>query len=207
MKKTVNNSSGQGLVEVIIAVAIITTGIVGVITLTFSSLRSTETSIKQIVAANLAREGVEVVRNIRDSNWLADSVGTPVDWRTGLASGTDYDGAVAFDPALNLWTIDFTYDSPDDSELELYRDANGVYQPKFINPSGQTTGYSRFLEMKIICINKTNNNIRIVESGSSCPGGFEDFGLKVLSSVKWQEKTGPKIFTVEEDIYDWHNIW
>lgn len=193
------NKKGQGLVEVIIALGIITTGIVGVLTLTYSSLSASETSIKQIIAANLAREGVEVVRSIRDSNWLSDDP----NWLAGLISGVDYNGTAQFDPSVTSWTIDLTLGDIYDVGTELYRDVNGVYTH---DNSGIYSGYRRFLDMSLICGQQNNHTaIRLESTGSTCPGGYDIIGLKVVSEVVWQEKSGDKSFLVEENIYDWHD--
>lgn len=62
---------GQGLLEAVIALGIIITGVVAALTLAISNLSGAGTSEARITAANLAREGVEFVRNERDSNWVA----------------------------------------------------------------------------------------------------------------------------------------
>lgn len=194
------NNKGQGLVEVIIALGVITTGIVGVLTLTYSSLSASETSIKQIIAANLAREGVEVVRNIRDSNWLSDDP----NWLDGLISGVDYNGTAQFDPAAASWTIDLALEDIYDTGTELYRDGNGVYTH---DNSGIYSGYRRFLDMSLICGQQNDHALIFLRSsGSTCPGGgYDIIGFKVISEVVWREKSGDKSFLVEENIYNWHD--
>lgn len=78
---------GFSLVEVIIAVAIIITGLISVVALINSSVSGIRINKSRTIAASLAQEGLEVVRNIRDNNWLAykRSIGN---WRDGLANGT-----------------------------------------------------------------------------------------------------------------------
>lgn len=63
--------AGQGLLEAIIGIGVILAGTVGTITLVSSTIRAGRTSNNETVAASLAREGIEVARQIRDSNWLA----------------------------------------------------------------------------------------------------------------------------------------
>jgi len=62
--------SGQTLIETIVAIAILTTGIIGGLALAIQSLSSSERVTEEIIAINLAREGAEFVRNVRDTNWL-----------------------------------------------------------------------------------------------------------------------------------------
>lgn len=199
MRKLNKNKKGQGLVEVIIALGVITTGIIGVLTLTYSSLSASETSIKQIVAVNLAREGVEVVRNIRDSNWLSNDT----NWLDGLILGNDYDGIAKFDPVVASWIIDLSVDDISEAGTKLYRDVDGVFTH---NNSGNYSGYSRFLDMSLICGQQIDHTtILLRPTGTTCPGGYDIIGLKVISEVVWREKSGNKSFFIEENIYNWHD--
>jgi len=56
--------------------------------LTSLSVSSTKTSRSKIIAISLSQEGLEIVRNIRDNNWL-NYRRTALDWTTGLDAG-DY---------------------------------------------------------------------------------------------------------------------
>src|SRR3990167_10853612 len=62
---------GFTLLESLVAVAILTVGISTAALLVVQSIQVGGKIQKRIVAAHLAQEGVEVIRNIRDSNWLS----------------------------------------------------------------------------------------------------------------------------------------
>lgn len=72
-------NKGFSLAEVIIAAFITIIGIIGAMSLITYSISNVAVGRSQIIAASLAQEGMEVVRNIRDSNWIED-----VDWNDGL---------------------------------------------------------------------------------------------------------------------------
>ena len=72
-------SGGFALIEVIVAVSLITTGLIAAYTLIVSTISSTTYASHRLTAAYLAQEGIELVRNIRDTNWLQEK-----DWETGL---------------------------------------------------------------------------------------------------------------------------
>jgi len=74
---------GFTLVESMIAVGLIVTGVMGILTLISRSLGFSGLAYNRLVAANLAQEGVEVVRNMRDTNWLNQQT-----WDNGLSDGT-----------------------------------------------------------------------------------------------------------------------
>ena len=137
MKK---NIKGFTLMEVIIAIAVIITALITLIALisfVVSGLRPAEF---RLIAVNLAQEGLEIVRNIRDSNWLSYKR-APENWRDGLSTG-DY-RAQYNQFALLSWA---------DSFLKI--DSNGFYQ----YDSGSDTSFKR----KITIEHMGNNQIKAV---------------------------------------------
>ncbi|MEK7125069.1 MAG: prepilin-type N-terminal cleavage/methylation domain-containing protein [Patescibacteria group bacterium] len=82
-RKDINHSQkGFTLVEVLTALFVLTVGIVPIVAVGFSARRIAVSVEHNLVAAMLAQEGVEVVRAIRDTNWIASA---PFD--AGLADG------------------------------------------------------------------------------------------------------------------------
>ncbi|MEK9132910.1 MAG: type II secretion system protein [Patescibacteria group bacterium] len=80
--KIKNTKSGFTLLETIIAIAVISLVITATAQLTQSSISIGGKSMRQFIANHLAEEGLEVVRNMRDSNWLQNQ-----EWKKGLADG------------------------------------------------------------------------------------------------------------------------
>jgi hypothetical protein len=189
-----NKQAGQGLIEVIIAIFIIASGISGAVTLTYSNLRSNESSITQIIGANLAREGVEVVRNLRDENWLLGS-----DWLNAII-GTDSDAILDYDISTNLWKLDF--DKNGIASGRLLRDANGSYN----HTDGVYTEYYRLMTIYVIlCEHKVSGNLRTITQFQTCIANENNVGIKVKSEVQWQENGGIKSYKIEENLYNWHD--
>lgn len=60
---------GETLIEVMIALFVIAAASVATLSLLLTSRNSNENVANQTIALNLAREGLEGVRNVRDSNW------------------------------------------------------------------------------------------------------------------------------------------
>jgi len=73
------------LIEVIVAMFLLTVGTVGSFSLIQRTIAFTSISYSQLVASYLAQEGIEAIRNIRDTNYLEGSV-----WDDGLGLGADY---------------------------------------------------------------------------------------------------------------------
>lgn len=75
---------GFTLIEVIVAVFLVTVGIGGVYALIQRTTAFTPVISARLTAAYLAQEGIELVRNKRDSNWLARDP-----WDSNLPFGTE----------------------------------------------------------------------------------------------------------------------
>ena len=126
---------GQGLLEMTVAIGIIVTGVVGALSMVSGSVSASKESQTRVVAVGLAREGIEAVRVIRDSNWLAARV-----WDDGLVGIlSDRTGVPVIDPATGLWTVDFTTNDISDEEAVVARGGGGG-GPHLFRQSGGAGG-------------------------------------------------------------------
>jgi len=82
--KTNKQKKGFSLPEVIIAVTIVSLIIVTATNLLVSSMRANRSNVNQIIAYQLAEEGIEAMRNIRDGYWLNN-----VEWTGEQGSNLD----------------------------------------------------------------------------------------------------------------------
>jgi len=91
------NKNGFTLIEVLAAIIVIIVGVVGVLALIQQTITYTALSSSRLVASYLAQEGIEIVRNIRDGNWLEQRTNSAISWTDGLSAGdweADYNDAV-----------------------------------------------------------------------------------------------------------------
>ena len=84
---TFKSGAGFTLVEVLVALFILITGVVAGLSTINSGLASTQVAKSKLIAANLNQEGIEIVRNIRDSNWLEQRISPGLLWDDGLSFG------------------------------------------------------------------------------------------------------------------------
>ncbi|KKS44828.1 hypothetical protein A2567_02300 [Candidatus Azambacteria bacterium RIFOXYD1_FULL_42_11] len=140
-KKTRFNKGMVGftLIETMVAVSIIAVGLVSALTLISNSLFYVSNIQDRLTAANLAQEGIELVRNLRDNNWLSN-----LSWNNGLADG-DYQ------ITYNQNSLSVYADSP-----LLYNSGSGFYN----YDSGTTASYKR----KISITNLSSFEMRIVST-------------------------------------------
>ncbi|MFA6194807.1 MAG: prepilin-type N-terminal cleavage/methylation domain-containing protein [Patescibacteria group bacterium] len=92
--------SGFTLVEVIVILFIMSMGLVGILGLIVQNIQSQSYNKSNLIAYQLAQEGIELIRRVRDSNWRAS---LPYDDK--LAAGQyymDYEDAApnAYNPAM-----------------------------------------------------------------------------------------------------------
>lgn len=71
------NQRGQTLIETLAAIFILTMGVTAAVGLANYALTSSSSVAKQIVATGLAREGIEAIKNMRDTNWLQGPLSDP----------------------------------------------------------------------------------------------------------------------------------
>jgi len=76
---------GFTLIETLVAISLLTVGVVGSFSLMQRVTSFASISSSQLVASYLAQEGIETVRNIRDTNYLEGQI-----WDTGIGAGTDF---------------------------------------------------------------------------------------------------------------------
>jgi len=80
-------NKGFTILEVMAAIFILTIGIGGAFLLVRQSLSAASINKNRLIAAYLAQEGIEIVRNIRDTNWLEKRTNPLLSWDDGLGSG------------------------------------------------------------------------------------------------------------------------
>ena len=98
--KLTKNKKGFSFLEVMITVAVLSIGILAMLALIASSIGSSTNSRNSIIASELAQEGIELVRNIRDNNFISNpsdpfiNLDCNCDWKisydTALSSGGPY---------------------------------------------------------------------------------------------------------------------
>lgn len=70
-----------------IAISILTLAVGGAFTLIQQALVTASVAESKLLATYLGQEGIEIVRNIRDSNWLIQRANRDFPWKEGLSTG------------------------------------------------------------------------------------------------------------------------
>lgn len=111
------NRRGQILIESIISITVLVVGLLGIFSVISQSLGLYRVGYEQYVAANLAGEGIEVVKNMIDSNiidgtvaWnknLANNGNFSVDYQSRLLS-SNFNSNLLYDSATGLYSYTST---------------------------------------------------------------------------------------------------
>ena len=111
----INKERGFTLVETTIAIFVLTIGVGGIFAFLQGTVLLSPGPDNQLVASYLAQEGVEIVRNIRDSNYIDIAEGGSASWDdnlTGCALGceADYDDLLLVGAASPLQFLEIVSD-------------------------------------------------------------------------------------------------
>ncbi len=174
--------SGFTFIEVIVAIFIMSIGVVGTLIAVQAAISSTSQSCSRLAAANLAQEGIEIVRSIRDTNWLEQRTATTTPWDENVGAGdweADYTDTNIEDPSLDLCVFPCGYNN-----LQFLKKTDGGF---YNYSSGNDTQFKRK-----ITIEKTDLN-----------GDEKPDKIKVSVTVYWGG--GGHSILAQEELYNWHS--
>jgi prepilin-type N-terminal cleavage/methylation domain-containing protein len=148
------SSKAFTLIEILIAITVMTLGVVGfhaaitrVASLTFSNS-------DRFIASRLAQEGIELVSNIRDTNWVEK---TSPNWDDGLAN--------------NGYRVQYNKEELlADSDTPLKIDSKGFYN----YDNGDDSKFKRKITITHINADKLKVKVRITWSGKGSPLEVEE---------------------------------
>ena len=203
MKKlyTKNQSvDGFTLVEIVVALGIFTLGIVGAMTLALANSNNASQNLTRVRAANLAREGLELVRNVRDSNWLRIEANEDSDFNIdGIQLYTwDY----GLNNHGNFIAINYNDDWP--TALSCSSFANCF---PCLDPVCQLApNMSRAIQLEKICVDEGDTNPQdneyILKMTDPCSLGDSYIGIRATIRMQW-EQAGTKYLELSENFYNW----
>lgn len=222
-----STTRGFTIIEAIIAVGIIGSALIVGLSLAYSNLTSAQENNQRIIATQLAREALEVVRNVRDSNWLKRAANYDKDGLTNgiqLYNFNDDTGGV---PLTNYVDIMLDQSLPHSNYMFTEQVAtsdllpciqagtaacrvqkkDGVYFQNSLQV-GEFTPFYRRVTLKPICY-KASVDFDFVDFDPAaadmlCSSGNPMLGFVASADVIWK-RGGDKISEIQakERFYDW----
>jgi len=173
------------MIESLVGITIATVALLGVLTLLSQSIGANKDVTSEFIATYLAAEGIEITKNIIDTNCARGGGGGRV-WNTGVRQGSyefEYDTTANSGGQLPGLRIDI--DPSGKSSSPLYYDSvSGLYS---YDPSGTPTSFKRTIQ------------IRVDPSGLGT-----NVELGIVSVVEWALRGGDTEEVVMEDhFFNW----
>ncbi len=159
---------GFTLLEVILAIFVLTIAVSGAFALISQTFIAASLAQSKLIASYLAQEGIELTKNIRDTNWLSQRTDPDILWNDGLSRGD--------------WQIDYKGQKLDYgvSGNFLNIDSEGLY--------GYSAGKQTHFKRKISITNIDENNIKVVVE-VSWQERNRDYQVKALEKLSnWYEE-------------------
>ena len=168
--KIKNIKKGFSIMEAVISVFVVAVGLTATVSLIVSGLNHSIDSRNYIIASQLAQEGVELVRNLRDNNWAVGNVSFD-----NSASGNFPVGAGDWDNCrIDKNDTDVKSCNNGADHKKLYYNGNNFY----VHTAGAATKFQRKIELDFDTDDAaTANNLTvtsIVIWGSDFPAALAD---------------------------------
>lgn len=169
-----SNTKGFTLIETLVAISIFTVSILALMSVLGQGISNTNYAKQKMIASYLAQEGIEYIRNMRDTKVLYDGSSGWGNFRSQLNSCNSGQGC-SFDPIL---PYEFNVcNDPHDCALYIN---NGGYDT---NSSGVDSGFIRKIWMEKI------------GNGSN--------EVKIFSDVSWTQGSGSYNISFSESLFNW----
>lgn len=190
---------GQTLMELLVAVSVIASGLFAAADLALTNVKLADRDADALTAVNFLREGIELARAHRDSNWLAGRAFTD-----GFAEGTDYTAVPLWDgdAQTSEVTFVFTPDTVQNKGTVIIRsttpETEGFYMQN--GGIGDATIWSRLLTFHPIC--NQGGSFQYLDDGATC-GANPQVGIRVEVTVTWSRGSQSFSRTMYDDLFDW----
>lgn len=203
-----HNSSQRGftLIETLVALALILMALVGPISLITRGIYSFSSSKSEVIAVNLAQEGIELIRLIRENNIACDRLNGVAPWAWNRGSSPPAGpGSAMSGTTLSVDISSFVrINCPSEVQSIMtpalgascaiplrFDESTGTYS---YSGSGNPTVFSRCIEVK--------SPPDSPDTGDTPPIPPRD-QMDIVSTVSWQERGRTRIVTLRERLYHW----
>ena len=170
-----NNKKGFTLIESIIAISILVTGILAVYYVFAGLSNQAKSSSNKLGAIYLAQEGIEIIRNIRDSNWINDR-----DWLYGITNISECSEGCSY-------------------EADYRTGTNGLY------PITSFIDDGRFLNLDLLGLySYGSDDLSNIYKREIILYLQDDNTLKISCIVNWFYNNNSYSVQIDEVLYNWY---
>ncbi|QQG45684.1 MAG: type II secretion system protein [Candidatus Sungiibacteriota bacterium] len=187
-------TTGFTLLETVVALSVILAVVVGPVTLITKGIFNFVATKNKLVAANLAQEGIELIRLVRDNNVICDFLNGSAGWAWNRdPEGGNLTNTSREVDANSSKTINCGAASLSTPRLPLYSG-----QPLRFNTSTGFYGYGG--DQETVFVRKVDIRVPPDNPDSGIPASDQ---MDIISTITWNEHGTPKSLVVRERIYNW----
>ena len=202
------SKSGFTLLETVVALAVILAAVVGPVSLITRGLVDFSFAKNKIIAVNLAQEGIELIRAVRENNILCDSINGNPNWNWNRdPEGGNLTSTKRQVSTQDVVTINCKPPGPGSpilittprlplstAETLRFDSSTGLY-----GYTGQDTIFTREIT---ICVppNAGGGSNCSTAPDSDVPNGSQ---MEVISRVTWNERGILREVNLRERLYEW----
>lgn len=208
-------ANGFTLIEAVVAFGLIMVTVMGPVTLITRGLVSIAASKNKLVAVNLAQEGIEIIRLVRENNVLCDSLngGNTRNWTDNPSANpvASMDSSAGYRIDANVISSPGGYCTPPSGPITsipmpvlnasscssqvLNIDANGVYT----YGAGTPTMYRRCV---FVCTPPAVGKPCAAAPDADLAGREGD-QMDIVSEVYWTDRGNPRSLRLRDRLYNW----
>lgn len=202
---------GESLLEVVIAITILTTVLSSAFGVLIQASATNGNSVNRVIALNLAREGIESVRNIRDTNWLKYSGDRRSKWLcldtvstlnacegNTISSITEGTYRVEFSESAGRYFLKKIAEDLTEKEV-LPKEFFRLYQTSAGRISHESTFNEALSFYRQIRLVPESDYLNVGCHDVGCP---KDVRLNVLVRVQWLDGKNIRSLDLETYLYD-----
>lgn len=177
VNKDKKNKVAFSLIEVMVVIAVLSLGMLSIASLVRQSVKAENISKTRLLSQELAQEGIEMMRRVRDNNFIeAGFGGSSPDWLAGMEVGNSYKIAFLMDEPELVNSI---------SEARLQIINNGYYIGFYTHDSSYPdSNFYRKIDVEAVL--------------------GEPEAVRLVSTVMWKEGSYDASYSVEAKLYDWY---
>ncbi len=150
-KRIAPNLPAFSIVEIMAVILIVSLGLVGTVNLAVQNIQAQTVNNNNLIAYQLAQEGLELAREIRDTNWIQGN-----GWMDSLYSGR--------------YCVDYRNLTPESitavNDCPLYLDANNRYYSAIMIGESSDSSLSKFSRMLEIETATSSASVKAIVSWS-----------------------------------------
>lgn len=211
------HQEGQTLVETIVALAFLISGISAAVVLAIGALRVGDNAVNRVFAEQMTQEGIELMRGWRDSTASSNKTAANWEYRNGITATIEFwdwhdvtnlipnagdSVTLVMDHRKKFCITSITSGNnpmacPSDAERLRHNLETGFYRNGFGGSDSTASSSVVFTNFR-----RTMTLTRTLVNTSDPAGPTF---IAVTTTVNWKERSRPNTltYTLREDLYDW----